>query len=326
MITSFILALAPFSSLTFPLAYVPVGDATWSAPKVFVEGRPYKVHVELTVPKNGAVKGSLFEAGAFHIDGKPIAEVKNKSDLELEAGSVVKLDLDLTEAIMASHAYAKHDFKLDYPGADGKPIEVRVLALAPAKGLEFMDEKKMPAAELAKYDVLLETNRGNMVVEFWPDTAPGHVRNFLDLSYTGFYNGILFHRVGAGFMIQGGDPSTKSADSSKWGTGSGPRMLKHEFSAKKHVRGVLSMARGGGGTPAQDEKMWDSASSQFFIMDGPNPGLDGKYSAFGMLIDGFDTLDKIVNAPGARGPDGTIRPNEPQKILSATVLRSPDVK
>jgi len=320
MIPAFILlAIAP--------SFAPAADATWSAPKVFVEGRPYKVHVELTVPKSGTVRAAMFEAGAFQIDGKPIAESKNKEELKLEAGSVMKLDLDLADAITSSKAYGKHDFKLGYPGADEKPVDVRVFVVAPPKGLEFMDEKKTPVAELAKYDVLIETNRGNMVVEFWPDVAPGHVRNFLDLSYTGFYNGVLFHRVGAGFMIQGGDPNTRSADTTKWGTGGGPRpSLKHEFSAKKHVRGVLSMARGGGATPAQDEKMWDSASCQFFVMDGPNPGLDGKYSAFGMLVDGFDTLDKIVNSPGSRIDAGTVRPNEPQKILSATVLRAPESK
>ncbi len=98
-------------------------------------------------------------------------------------------------------------------------------------------------------------------------------------------------------------------------------MLKHEFSAKKHVRGVLSMARGGGRTPAEDEKMWDSASSQFFIMDASVPGLDGKYSAFGNLVEGFDALDRIVKAPGTPGQDGTMRPNEPQKILKAFVVR-----
>lgn len=316
MITAFILAVAPALA----------GDATWTAPKVFIEGRPFKVHVEVTVPKSGSVRASLLEASAFQIDGKALAEPKNKEELKLDAGSVVKLDIDLSETIAASKAYGKHDFKLAYPGADEKPIDVRVYSLAAAKGLEFMDEKKTTVADLAKYAVLFETNRGNMVFEFWPDVAPGHVRNFLDLSYSGFYNGVLFHRVGAGFMIQGGDPLTKSSDNTKWGTGSGPRMLKHEFSSKKHVRGVLSMARGGGGTPAQDEKMWDSASCQFFVMDGPNPGLDGKYSAFGMLVDGFDTLDKIVSSPGARIDSGTVRPNEPQKILSATVLRVPDAK
>jgi cyclophilin family peptidyl-prolyl cis-trans isomerase len=103
-------------------------------------------------------------------------------------------------------------------------------------------------------------------------------------------------------------------------------MVKHEFNAKKHVRGVLSMARGGGSTPKEDEKFWDSASSQFFIMDGPNPALDGKYSAFGMLVDGFEALEKIANSPGKAGQDGTIRPAEPQKILSATVVRAPAKK
>ncbi|MBL8859611.1 MAG: peptidylprolyl isomerase [Planctomycetes bacterium] len=175
----------------------------------------------------------------------------------------------------------------------------------------------MPTESLSKYFVLLETNRGNMYAELWPEVAPKHVRNYLDLCYTDFYDGVLFHRVGPGFMIQGGDPKTK--DESKrgeWGTGSGPRMVNAEFNAKKHVRGVLSMARGSD---------VNSASCQFFVMHAAYPSLDGKYTGFGMLLDGFETLDKIVTAPGeALDPQAsTFRPTAPQRIEHAIVLVAP---
>jgi cyclophilin family peptidyl-prolyl cis-trans isomerase len=307
MITAFLLALPA-------AAY----DVTWSAPKVYVEGKPYRTHVEIKVTAKAEIPAWMFEPGAFQIDGKQIEERKQKEKIDAGPGAELTVDLDLGPAIAASKAFGKHDFKLAFAGAsDSKPVDVRVLVAAD-KGLDFMDEKKVPAAELANYAVLLDTNRGPMTVELWPDVAPNHVRNFLDLSYTGFYDGTLFHRVGPGFMIQGGDPKTKDASNpQEWGTGQGPRTLKAEFSTKKHVRGVLSMARGND---------VNSATSQFFIMDAPNPGLDGKYSAFGMLVDGFDTLEKIVSSPGKAGPDGTIRPAEPQKILSATVVRAPAKK
>ncbi|MBK7875407.1 MAG: peptidylprolyl isomerase [Planctomycetes bacterium] len=162
----------------------------------------------------------------------------------------------------------------------------------------------MEPAELAKYHVILQTNRGDMEVEFWPETAPNHVRNFLDLCYTGFYNGLTFHRVIPGFMIQGGDPTGT-------GTGNGPRSLKAEFSRDpkyKHVAGVLSMAR------SQNP---DSASCQFFVMHGTSPHLDGQYSAFGKLVSGLDAVEKIVNSKKGSGD----KPIEPQTIVKATVIQ-----
>ncbi|MBI5364517.1 MAG: peptidylprolyl isomerase [Planctomycetes bacterium] len=150
----------------------------------------------------------------------------------------------------------------------------------------------------------MQTNRGDLEMEFWPETAPNHVRNFLDLCYTGFYNGLGFHRVIPGFMIQGGDPTGT-------GSGNGPRSLKAEFSKDpkyKHVAGVLSMARSA--NP-------DSASCQFFVMHATSPHLDGQYSAFGKLTSGLDVIEKIVNTP--RG--GQDKPNTPQTIVKATVIK-----
>src|SRR5947207_13877406 len=104
---------------------------------------------------------------------------------------------------------------------------------------------------------VIKTTEGEMVLEFWPDVAPGHVENFKKLAKQGFYDGTCFHRVIKGFMIQGGDPNTKD-DSTKgtWGQGGPGYTVNAEFNSKHHARGILSMAR------AQDPK---SAGSQFFI-------------------------------------------------------------
>ncbi len=166
-------------------------------------------------------------------------------------------------------------------------------------GLKFLD---MPVGELTNFHVVLETNQGEMEVEFWPDVAPNHVRNFLDLAYSGFYDKKTFHRVIPGFMIQGGCPQGS-------GMGDGPRKLKAEFSKlKKHEKGVLSMAR------SQNP---DSASCQFFVMHAASPHLDGQYSAFGKLVRGLDTLDKIA----ATRTGGNDRPVSTQMIQKASVIR-----
>ena len=149
----------------------------------------------------------------------------------------------------------------------------------------------------------IETSLGSLTVEFWPDVAPLHVKNFLDLARSGFYENVIFHRLIPGFMIQGGDPT---------GTGTGSNgnvRLKAEFNKRadrKHTRGVLSMAR------SNDP---NSASCQFFIMHQDSPHLDGQYSAFGKVTSGIEVVDKIVALP--KGPGD--RPTNPPKILKITV-------
>ena len=125
---------------------------------------------------------------------------------------------------------------------------------------------------------------GVMKLELYPDVAPNTVKNFISLANSGFYDGLTFHRVIAGFMIQGGDPDGI-------GTGGPGYSIKGEFSGNgfennlNHKRGVISMAR------AQNP---DSAGSQFFIMHVDYPYLDGQYAAFGMMTEGFTVLDKIA--------------------------------
>lgn len=126
---------------------------------------------------------------------------------------------------------------------------------------------------------------GDIVLRLFQDVAPGHVSNFVKLSKEGFYNGTTFHRVIPGFMIQGGDPNSKSLDRSSHGMGGPGHMLKAEFSAKPHNRGIVSMAR------ANDP---DSAGSQFFICVADAHFLDRQYTVFGEVIEGMDIADKIV--------------------------------
>jgi peptidyl-prolyl cis-trans isomerase B (cyclophilin B) len=133
---------------------------------------------------------------------------------------------------------------------------------------------------------IIETNLGTIVFKLLPELAPETVRNFEKLARDGFYNGTLFHRVIPGFMIQGGDPNTKSGNKNTWGTGGPGHTIKAEFSSRSHHRGIVSMAR------AQDP---NSAGSQFFIVTTDSTFLDRQYTVFGEVIEGMDVADKIVN-------------------------------
>ena len=144
-----------------------------------------------------------------------------------------------------------------------------------------------------------------MKAELYPDVAPNTVNNFISLVKRGFYDGLIFHRVIAGFMIQGGDPEGS-------GMGGPGYSIKGEFNYNgvennlKHSRGVLSMAR------AQHP---DSAGSQFFIMHADAPHLDGQYAAFGKLVEGEDVLDSIASID----TDWSDRPRTPQVMKTVTV-------
>lgn len=135
---------------------------------------------------------------------------------------------------------------------------------------------------------VIETNLGRIVLKFFPSKAPGHVKNFKDLAGKKFYDGTKFHRVIPNFMIQGGDPNSKGNNRAIYGTGDAGYKINAEFNDTKHLRGILSMAR---------SSEPDSAGSQFFIMVKEYPSLDGKYSAFGQVVEGMDVVDKIVNLP-----------------------------
>ena len=134
---------------------------------------------------------------------------------------------------------------------------------------------------------VIQTTKGTIRVSFFPEVAPNHVENFKKLATEGFYDGLIFHRVIPGFMIQGGCPNTRSEDRSRHGTGGPGHHVKAEFNKTRHTRGILSMAR------SSDP---DSAGSQFFIMVADAPSLDGQYSAFGTVTEGIEVVEAIVSA------------------------------
>lgn len=172
------------------------------------------------------------------------------------------------------------------PAEEAKPED----PTAPYKDVQF--------AEGEKPVVVIETSLGKIVVELSPDVAPKHCQNFVYLANKGFYDSLLFHRVVPGFLIQGGDPL---------GTGMGKPgyVVPAEFSSSiLHDEGVLSMARlsdpdAKGGAPEKPEFL-NSAGSQFFICVARAASLDGKYTAFGKVIEGMDVVHKIARTPAQR--------------------------
>ncbi len=154
--------------------------------------------------------------------------------------------------------------------------------------------------------VVIEMENGKKIkIELYPDKAPITVENFEKLVKEGFYNGLIFHRVISGFMIQGGDPLGT-------GTGGSKNKIKGEFRSNgvqndlKHTRGVISMARSA--NP-------DSASSQFFIMHKDAPHLDGQYAAFGKVVEGIEVVDEIASVQ----TDFRDKPTVPQVMKSVTI-------
>ena len=180
------------------------------------------------------------------------------------------------------------------------------LALLFASSICLAEEKKkyekpgdMKIDAKKTYLATIDTSEGKMVAKLYPDKAPQTVNSFVFLAKEKFFDGLTFHRVIKGFMLQGGDPE---------GTGrGGPGYhLKAEFNDTKHEKGILSMAR----TPDPD-----SAGSQFFVMHGTAPHLDGQYTVFGKITEGLDVIDKIANVQ----TDGRDKPVKDVVIKSVTV-------
>ena len=146
----------------------------------------------------------------------------------------------------------------------------------------------MATPKVGEEIAVLDTNLGRIVLRFFDDKAPGHVANFKKLAREGFYDGTKFHRVIPGFMIQGGDPNSRSENRSIHGTGGPGYKINQEFNDTPHDRGILSAARSG--DP-------NSAGSQFFLMHKRSPHLDGQYTVYGEIVEGLDVVDKIVALP-----------------------------
>ena len=163
------------------------------------------------------------------------------------------------------------------------------------------DRMEFLARSIQGVTATLVTTEGDIEVEFYPDKAPIHCFNFITRAEGGFYDGTVFHRVIKNFMIQGGDPLSRDNNPANDGTGGPVIHIPHEFNDLKHTPGILSMAR------TTDISM--GAGSQFFIMHGVTPALDGQYTVFGKVTNGMDVVNKIAEgktAPGDR-PVKTVR-------------------
>ena len=162
---------------------------------------------------------------------------------------------------------------------------------------------------------VISTTEGDIVIKLWPDVAPKTVENFKKLASEGFYDGTAFHRIVKGFMIQGGDPLSKS-DNDMVGTGGPGYKIKAEFNEKPHVRGVISMAR---------SQHPDSAGSQFFICLADARFLDRQYTAFGQLVKGDDVLGKIGETPTTSSGGG--EKSKPVKRVGVNSIKiTPETK
>ena len=179
----------------------------------------------------------------------------------------------------------------------------------------FAQENEINKINFVDPVVVLETNLGNITVEFFYNDAPKHVENFIKLSQSGFYDGTLFHRIIPGFMIQGGDPNTIEGDPSTWGTGGPKTSVDAEFNTIKHNRGIVSMAR------SADP---NSGGSQFFIVHADSNFLDEQYTVFGRIVteESFETLDKIASVKTTQD-----RPQDPEqvRITKVTIINRSEV-
>jgi len=169
-----------------------------------------------------------------------------------------------------------------------------VSAHAEVKHKKFTREE---IKKMAETKAAIETKFGTIELKFFPEVAPNHVDNFIQLAKKGFYDGTTFHRIIPGFMIQGGDPNSRDTDRSKHGMGDPGYKLKAEFNDRPHKKGTLSMAR---------SRNPDSAGSQFFICVADTPWLDRQYTVFGEVTSGIEVADEIVKQP----KDGRDNPNE----------------
>lgn len=143
---------------------------------------------------------------------------------------------------------------------------------------------------------VIESDLGKFKIAFYPEVAPKHMAQIKKLTNEGFYNGLAFHRVIPNGIIQGGDPQTRNGDRSLWGMGMPDQpTIPAEFSQLSFKRGVIGMARKGNDN--------DSATSQFFICLGPNPGWDGKYTIIGEVVQGLNNVEIISNAPREPGTE-----------------------
>ena len=285
--------------------------------RFFEVGRPARVRVTLANEGKASLltdNAVLFGVGitATGADGvaKPVTEslvpANCKQPLLLPSGASVAATIDLASLLPTLfEKRGKVSVKCAVAGVESAP-------------LEFMIHPDWRGGR-----AVIETSHGAMELEFFPERAPTTVANFLELAETGFYDGLTFHRVVKGFMVQGGCPNGD-------GTGDGPSLIPLEAGrgadALKHERGTISMAH---------KADPNSGSCQFFLCHRAQPALDGNYAAFGRIVDGGDgagglaTLDKIAEVPCAMVPGGPDPgPSRPKEKVTITKVRlvAPDAK
>lgn len=223
----------------------------------------------------------------FYIENDGDQEARLPEPVNYADGLVIKDEAGKTVRDFVKLKDVKRDVKVDGRGFIGRTVDVSSALKLPEDAMgwysfqwKFLDYTSNEVKVFVWRDVVVtfETTHGNFAIELYPHLAPITVRNFLKLCKEGFYNGLTFHRVIPGFMMQGGCPKGDGSGVSKYGT------IKGEFSDLKHERGIVSMAR---------SESPDSASCQFFICFAACPFLDGKYAAFGKVIEGLDTIQKI---------------------------------
>lgn len=191
----------------------------------------------------------------------------------------------VTEGILVAQKIS--ETPADEKGVPTSRVEIRTVTIRDRPAATPEPFSTETAAELARYRVVLETTRGPIAVELFPDKAPAHVRNFLRLAQAGVYDHVAFHRVVRGFVIQGGSLNYRAeplAESQQQYV----RTLPPEFGDVLHEKGIVSMARGD--DPA-------SATTSFFIVTAPAPSLDHQYSVFGRIVSGMEVVEQIEAAP-----------------------------
>jgi peptidyl-prolyl cis-trans isomerase B (cyclophilin B) len=291
---------------------------TLTAPEIYILGEAFEVQLEIQAATESAaeIPSWALSAAAFSVKGTALGSHEDAKGLPLGKGQRITTSLDIGPVLAATSLAGESELVLALNLGEGQEVRVPILRAAP-EGLDFMT---MPVEQLAGYHLVLLTMYGPIRAEMWPDVAPNHVRNFLDLAYTGFYDDNHFHRVVPGMMIQGGsDRPGRLA----------PRTLKNEFNARRHVPGVLSMARFGVDTKdknGQNIPAFDSASSEFFIMHAVFPSLDGKYTGFGKVLTGMPAVEAVVDSVKTgfnRNNPATHKPRTRQIIRRAIVVKAP---
>src|SRR5262249_15238477 len=197
--------------------------------------------------------------------------------------------------LVACEGSKQPQFKNTSPKATNAPVPIR----------SFVSFSQKTNDQLKNYQVRLNTSLGNITLEFLPDVAPEHVRNFLRLCQMGFYDHTAWHRVVRNFVVQGGDMGSRNPPL-QMAEASGIRRLQPEISKLKHVAGMVSMARG---------EALDSAETSFFICLAPQPALDNKYTIFGKVVSGMDVVAKISNVP----LEGS-KPRERVEVIGTDIL------